>query len=80
MLSLAWNDDAQNEHSQDGADRAEGHEAEAVVRRVAVGTDGGHADAQRHNEWNGHGAGGHAAGIKSDRQKLFGDERGQTRR
>ena len=45
---------------------------------MAVGTDGGHADAQRHNEWNGHGAGGHAAGIKSDRQKLFGDERGQN--
>ena len=66
--------DAQQQNGQDGADRTEGHEAEAVVRRVAVASDGGHTDAQRHDEGHRDGAGGHTAGVKGDGQELFGHE------
>lgn len=62
---------AQNEHRQNGADGAECHQTKAVVRGMAVGTDGGHADTQRHDEGNGDGAGGHAAGIKSHGKKFL---------
>ena len=43
-------DDAEDEDGEDGTHGAEGHEAEAVVRCMAVGTDGRHTDAQRHDE------------------------------
>ena len=66
--------DAQQQNGQDGADRTEGHEAEAVVRRVTVASDGGHTDTQRHDEGHRDGAGGHAAGVKGDGQELFGHE------
>ena len=44
---------------------------------MAVGTDGGHADTQRHDEWNGDGAGGHAAGIKGHGKKFLWHKGGQ---
>ena len=68
---------AQNEHRQNGADGAECHQTKAVVRGMAVGTDGGHADTQRHDEGNGDGAGGHAAGIKGHGKKFLWHKGGQ---
>ena len=68
---------AQSEHRQNGADGAERHQTKAVVRGMAVGTDGGHADTQRHDERNGDGAGGHAAGIKGHGKKFLWHKGGQ---
>ena len=64
-------DDAEDEDGEDGTYGTEGNEAEAVVRCMAVGTDGRHTDAQRHDEGDGHGAGGDAAGVEGHGQKLF---------
>ena len=64
-------EDAEDEDGEDGTYGAEGYEAEAVVRCMAVGTDGRHTDAQRHDEGDGHGAGGDAAGVEGHGKKLF---------
>ena len=70
-------DDAEDEDGEDGADGAEGHKAEAVVRRVAVRTDGRDTDAQSHDEGNGHGTRGDAAGVKGYGKELLRHEGGQ---
>ena len=72
-------DDAQDEHRQDGAHRAQGHQAETVAFRVAVAADGGHAGAQSHNKGDGHGSGGDAAGVEGHRQKLRWNKGGQEK-
>ena len=64
--------DAQNEHCQNGADGAHGHQTKAVVRRVAVAADRRHTHTQCHDEGHRHGAGGHAAGIKGHSKELPG--------
>ena len=42
---------------------------------MPVGTDGGYADAERHNERNGHRAGGDAAGVKRHRKETGRDKK-----
>ena len=70
-------ENAEEHHHENGADAAEGDQTEAVVAAVLAGADTGKADAEGHDEGNGHGTGGDAAGIKGHRQKVFRDEEGQ---
>ena len=65
-------EDAQQKHRQNGPHRAEGDEAEAVVGGMTVAADGSDADAQRHDEGDRDGAGGHAAGVKRHGEELLG--------
>ena len=55
---------AQQQNGQDGADRTEGHEAEAVVRRVAVASRCGDSDTERHDKRHRHRSRRNAAGVK----------------
>ena len=71
--------DAQNEHRQNGADGAHGHQTKAVVRRVAVAADGRNTHAQRHDKGHSHGAGGHTAGVKGHSKKFLGHKRRQKK-
>ena len=57
-------DHAEDQDRHDRTDGAERYQTEAVVRGMAVVTDGGDAHAERHNEGHRHWAGGHTAGIK----------------
>ena len=61
------------------ADGAQGHQAEAVAPGLLVAADGADADAQRHDEGHGHGAGGHAAGIKGHSKELLGHKDRQNK-
>ena len=62
-------DQSQKHNGQYGTDGAQGDQTEAVLGGVAVTADGTHADAQSHDKGNGHGTGGHAAGIERHNQK-----------
>ena len=67
----------EDHHGQDGADGAQSHQAEAVLRGVGVAADGGDAQAQGHDEGDGHGAGGDASRVKGDGEKVPGDKGGK---
>ena len=69
--------DAEDQHRQNGAHRAQCHQTKAVVRRMAVAADRRHAHAQRHDKRYRHGAGGHTAGVKGHGQKLPGHKGSQ---
>ena len=71
--------DAQNEHSQNGANGAHGHQTKAVIRRVAVAADRRNTHAQRHDKGHSHGAGGHTAGVKGHSKKFLGHKRRQKK-
>ena len=68
----------QDQHCQNRANGAQRHQAEAVVRCIAVVTDGGNTHAQCHDKRHRHGAGGHAAGIKGDGTEITGNEECQN--
>ena len=72
-------DETQNEHREDGTDGAERDEAEAVVRAVLIASDGGNADAHRHDERHGHRAGRHAAGVERYGKEILGHEHGENK-
>ena len=72
-------DDAEDHDGQNGADGRERNETEAVVCRMAVAADGRDADAERHDERHGHGAGRHAAGIERDGEKFRRDKERQKK-
>ncbi len=57
-------DKAQDQHSQNGANAAQGHQTEAVGLSVLIASDRGDTDTQCHDEGHCHGAGGDAAGIE----------------
>ena len=61
---------AQQQHRDDGADRAKRHQTEAVASRLLIAADGADAHAQRHDERHGHGTGGNAAGVKGHRPEV----------
>ena len=67
-------DEPQDKHRHDGADRAERDEPEAVVLTPAVGANGRDTDAERHDERHGHGTRRHPAGVERDRPEGFRDE------
>ena len=62
---------SKQQQSQNGADRAEGHQSEAVVLCVFVASDGGEAHTHGHDKGNGHRAGGDASRIKSYGKEIF---------
>ena len=57
---------AQGKNCQNRTDGTKGDQTEAVIRSVAVITDGGDADTEGHDERNGHRTGSHAAGVKGN--------------
>ena len=71
-------DDAEHEHGDDGPDARECDETEGVVLPALVASDGGNADAQRHDEGHGHRPRRHAARIKGDRPEIFRDKDAQN--
>ena len=71
-------DDAEHEHGDDGPDARKRDETEGVVLPVLIASDGGDADAQRHDERHGHGPRRHAARIKGDRPEIFRNEDAQN--
>ena len=72
-------DQGQHHHRQDGADRTESHQAEAVLGGILVAADGGHAHAQGHDKGHGHGTRGDAAGVEGDGQEVLRYKEGQRK-
>ena len=70
-------EDAQQQHHQDGSDAAQRDKAEAVVGAVLVAAGGGKTDTQRQDEGDGHRAGGDAARVKRDGNKVRRGEKGE---
>ena len=64
-------DKAEDQHRKNRPDGAERDQTEAIGFRVLVASDGGHADAERHDERHRHRAGRDAAGVKRDRKKVL---------
>ena len=64
----------ENQNGENRAHRAQGHQAKAVVFRIAVASDRRNAHAQSHDKRHGHGAGSDAAGIKGHRKKFPGNK------
>ena len=71
--------DAQQQHRQNGADGAQGDEAEAVAGGVGIASGGGDAQAQGHDKGHGDGPGGHAAGIEGHGDKVPRSQGGQQK-
>ena len=63
-------EDAQQQYHQDGSDAAQRDKAEAVVGAVLVAAGSGKTDTQRQDEGDGHRAGGAAARVKRDGNKV----------
>ena len=64
VVEFPFGEEREQQHRQDGAHRAERNEAEAVFTGIAATHGKGDTYAQGHDEGNGDGAGGNAAGVK----------------
>ena len=77
--SLRPVDNSQKKYRENGADGTKGDQAETVAGGVFITAVGGDAETQRHDEGNGDRAGGDAAGIKGDWNKIIGGKEGQNK-
>ena len=69
-LAAAAAEKAQQQYRQDGPDRAQGHQAEAVRLSLPVTSHMGDTNAQGKDERHRHGPRGHTAGVKGNTQKI----------
>ena len=71
--------DAQQQHRQNGADGAQGDEAEAVAGGVGIASGGSDAQAKGHDKGHGDGPGGHASGVEGHGDKVPRGQGGQQK-